>query len=125
MEFDLAAWAINVGTTVGTTIFLKFVSQWWKKRRSSRSAGSKRLSKKVERYHSTMTCSDDNIKVEIKLNKDIHKYKVTVNVDKSAENETEREDKPKLIDSVEAEQKHEVKPTSSSHYRSPYLKTNR
>jgi len=100
MEFDLAAWGINVGTTVGTTIFLKFVSQWWKKRRSSKSA---------ELCHPTVTRSDDNIKVEIELDKDIHKYKVTVSVDKSAENETEREDKPRLTDSAEVEQKHEGK----------------
>jgi hypothetical protein len=76
MEFDLAAWGINVATSIGVSFF----TDWLKKRRS----------KKKAPYYLIVTYS--GVKVELQINaEDIHQCRIIVEVGESTKNESKSE----------------------------------
>ena len=79
MEFNFQSWGIGIATgAVGPLL-----TYWLNNRRLRK--------KQATGYRSTETYSGGNVEIELSVGKDIHQYKIIVNVDESTKNESKSE----------------------------------
>ena len=76
---DLVSWGIGIATGVVGPL----LTYWLNNRRLRR--------KRAAGYHSTATYSGGNVEIEFNLGKDIHQYKIIVNVGEPTKNESKSE----------------------------------